>query len=213
MAGLRAFVREFLRNPQHTGGLVPSSRQLAAEGVLPIPTPGAPVVVELGPGTGALTGAIEQRLAGRGHQLAVELNPRFAALVRDRFPTVEVINDNAAKLPELVRARGLLHADVIVSGLPWASFPTPLQRTLLGAVTDTLAPDGAFTTFAYLHALGLPPARRFRAQLADAFDEVVVGRTVWSNLPPALVYFARRPLHPRAAAPVSAHGVRLDRAG
>lgn len=192
----RAFLREFLRNPLHTGGVVPSSRHLAAEVVIPIPDTGKPVVVELGPGTGALTGAIQERLDGRGHHLAVELNPRFAELIAARFPGVEVINDNAANLPDLVRARGFEQADTIVSGLPWASFPASLQNTLLDAVTATLAPDGAFTTFAYLHALRLQPARRFRKRLCEAFDEVVVGRTVWRNLPPALVYFARRPRKP-----------------
>ncbi|MGH3648984.1 MAG: class I SAM-dependent methyltransferase [Micromonosporaceae bacterium] len=194
MAGqLGAFLREFVRNPLHTGGVVPSSRQLATEVVIPIPDTGKPLVVELGPGTGAFTGAIQQRLNGRGHHLAVELNPRFAALITEKFPAVDVANENAANLPNLVLARGFTQADAVISGLPWASFPAALQNTLLDAVTAALAPDGAFTTFAYLHALRLPPARRFRARLNEAFEEVVVGRTVWGNLPPALVYFARRP--------------------
>ncbi|MGH3714473.1 MAG: class I SAM-dependent methyltransferase [Micromonosporaceae bacterium] len=190
---LGAFLREFLRNPLHTGGVVPSSRELAAQVVIPIPETGKPMVVELGPGTGALTGAIQDRLDGRGHHLAVELNQRFAELITEKFPGVDVVHENASKLPELVRSRGYEHADVIISGLPWAAFPATVQNTLLEAVTGALAPDGVFTTFAYLHALGLPPARRFRARLGEVFDEVVVGRTVWSNLPPALVYFARRP--------------------
>jgi hypothetical protein len=30
--------------------------------------------------------------------------------------------------------------------------------------------------------------------LRARFEEVVVSQTVWSNLPPALVYFCRRPI-------------------
>jgi phosphatidylethanolamine/phosphatidyl-N-methylethanolamine N-methyltransferase len=56
-----------------------------------------------------------------------------------------------------------------------------------------LSPVGAFTTFAYVHAVWAPPARRLRSTLRASFEEVVAGRTVWRNVPPALVYHARRP--------------------
>ncbi|MGH3742788.1 MAG: class I SAM-dependent methyltransferase [Micromonosporaceae bacterium] len=194
MAGqLRGFLREFAQNPQQVGALAPSSPRLTAEAVQPVPRSGDPVVVELGPGTGAFTAAIEHRLAGRGRHLAVELNPRLAAKIADRHSGVEVINADATDLSELLKARDITQVDVIVSGLPWASFPESLQTGLLDAVVGTLCPGGAFTTYAYVHALRLPPARRFRANLKRAFEEVVIGRTIWRNLPPALVYHARRP--------------------
>src|SRR5919197_518576 len=182
------FLQEFVRDPVRTGGLVPSSRYLARHAVEPISTIGEPVVVELGPVTGTMSHAIEQRLSGRGHHIAVELNPRFAELIAERFPAVDVANEDAADLPRLLAERGYDHADIIVSGLPWASFPAEQQNTLLQAVTASLAPGGVFTTFAYVHALGLPPARRFRARLEASFGLVTVGRTIWRNLTHALVY-------------------------
>jgi 16S rRNA A1518/A1519 N6-dimethyltransferase RsmA/KsgA/DIM1 with predicted DNA glycosylase/AP lyase activity len=39
-------------------------------------------VVELGPGTGSVTAAIEHRLAGRGRHVAVEIDPGLARYVR-----------------------------------------------------------------------------------------------------------------------------------
>lgn len=190
---LHAFIREFARNPQRTGALTPSSPELAREAVQPIPGVGDPVVVELGPGTGAFTGAIQDRLGGRGRHVAVELNPRFAELLRRNFPAVDVANADATQLRTLLAERQIERADVIVSGLPWAVFPTELQTSLMDAVLATLCPGGAFTSFGYVHAMRLPPARRFRSRLQQSFEEVVVGRTVWQNVPPARVYFARRP--------------------
>ena len=35
-----------------------------------------------------------------------------------------------------------------------------------------------------------------RRSLGTRFDEVVAGRTVWANVPPAFVYFCRRPRVP-----------------
>ncbi len=151
------------------------------------------VVVELGPGTGAMTGAIERRLAGRGRQLAIEVNARLAVPLSARHPAVEVVQADAADLRTVLTDRGITHADVVVSGLPWAAFRPRQQELLLDAVISGLASDGVFTTFAYLHGLWTPAARRFRRQLEARFEEVLLSRTVWRNLPPALVYYARRP--------------------
>ncbi|WFE30153.1 methyltransferase domain-containing protein [Solwaraspora sp. WMMD791] len=187
------FLREFLRAPTRIGAVAPSSRRLAEAITAPIPERGAPVVVELGPGTGAFTGVIQDRLGGRGRHLAVELSPTLADLLADRHPQVEVITGDAAQCRSLVTARGVTAADVVVSGLPWVSFPRDLQLAALDSVCDVLTPDGAFTTFAYVLTAQTPPARRFRQLLRDRFEEVVMGRTVLANLPPAFVYHARRP--------------------
>ncbi|WP_432956144.1 class I SAM-dependent methyltransferase [Micromonospora haikouensis] len=187
------FLREFLRDPFTVAAVAPSGGPLADLVTAPVPDAGEPLVVELGPGTGAFTAAIQRRLAGRGHHLAVEVNERFAGLLADRYPGVDVAVADARDLGAVLAQRGHRRADVIVSGLPWAAFAGGQQDELLHAVTDALAPDGAFTTFGYTLARWAPPARRLRRALGDRFEEVVTGRTVWANLPPAFVYFCRRP--------------------
>jgi phospholipid N-methyltransferase len=194
------FLGQFLRAPASIGAIAPSSQRLAAAVCAPVPERGEPTVVELGPGTGPFTLEIQRRLGGRGHHLAVELNEPMAKILAERFPKVDVVHGDAARLAELLAERGLRQADVVVSGLPWAAFPRELQRGLLSAVTSAMNPSGAFTTFSYVHAIPLARARRFRALLADRFEEVVAGRTVWRNAPPAFVFHARRP-RPAADSP------------
>ncbi|HLU75094.1 MAG TPA: methyltransferase domain-containing protein [Nonomuraea sp.] len=194
------FLGQFLRSPATIGAFWPSSQRLAAAVCAPVPERGEPTVVELGPGTGPFTAEIQRRLDGRGHHLAVELNETMAALLAERFPTVDVVNGDAAKLPELLAERDLKHADVVVSGLPWAAFPQRLQLVLMDAVTSVMSQTAAFTTFSYVHAIPLSRARRFRALLTERFEEVVAGRTVWRNAPPAFVFHARRP-RPRTELP------------
>ncbi|MER6945163.1 methyltransferase domain-containing protein [Nonomuraea sp. NPDC000554] len=187
------FLGQFLRAPTTIGAVAPSSRRLAEAVCAPVPERGEPTVVELGPGTGPFTAEIQRRLEGRGHHMAVEVNEPMAVLLANRFPSVDVIHGDAAQLGRLLLDRGLRQADVVVSGLPWAAFPDAAQRTLLEAVTLAMSPTGAFTTFSYIHAIPLSSARRFRALLAERFEEVVPGRTVWRNAPPAFVFNARRP--------------------
>jgi phospholipid N-methyltransferase len=188
-----SFLLEFIRNPLTVGAVAPSSDALARVAAAPVPRTGEPVVVELGPGTGAFTDAIQRRLAGRGRHIAVEINHRFADRLAARHPGVDVVVADAGQVRELLAERGLATADVIVSGLPWAAFAAGRQRDVLAAAAGVLAPDGAFTTFAYVHARWAAPARRLHWSLRSRFDEVVLGRTVWANLPPALVYHCRRP--------------------
>lgn len=189
------FVREFLRNPTKVAAVTPSSARLAEQMVAPIPERGEPVVVELGPGTGAFTAAIQDRLGGRGAHLALELHPAMADVLRRRFPNVHVEQADAAALPDILASHGLAGADVIISGLPWAAYADHLPKSLVTVVAEAMRPGGTYTQFAYGWTRWAPPAKRLLHQLRADFEEVVISRTVWSNVPPAMVYLARRSRH------------------
>lgn len=187
------FLREFARDPLHTAAVAPSSPALAAAMVEPLPSSG--VVVELGPGTGAFTRAIQEHTAGRVRHLAVELNPRWAALLERRHPEVDVVRADARTLPALLAERGVPEADAVVSGLPWVAYsPGPDGRGLHDVIVDALSDDGVFTQFAYAWTRWAPPARRQLADLRAHFADVTIGPVVRANLPPAVVYTARTPV-------------------
>ncbi|WP_222864318.1 class I SAM-dependent methyltransferase [Micromonospora sp. WP24] len=149
--------------------------------------------MELGPGTGTFTEVIQRRLAGSGRHIAVEINARFAGRLAARHPSVDVAIADATALRTVLAQRGVDRVDVVVSGLPWAAFDERSQRSVLSEVVAVMEPDAVFTTFAYVHVRWAPPARRLLRALRSHFDEVVISRTVWANVPPALVYFCRRP--------------------
>lgn len=192
MAAVAGFVREFVKSPMTTAAVGPSSLHLARRMVEPIPDSGDPVVVELGPGTGAFTREVQRRLGGRGRHLAVELNERWARELGERFPKVESVCADAHALPGLLAERGV-RADAVVSGLPWAAHGVQAGRSLVEVIAESLAPDGVFTQFAYTWTRWAAPARRLRAQVEEAFAEVEVSSTVWRNVPPAVAYVAHRP--------------------
>ena len=182
------FFYNFVRHPKSTGAVFPSSRRLAEKMVDGAGLENAASVVELGPGTGAFTGAISERLEDPGVYLGLELREKFAALVKDKFPQLLVVNDSAEKIVENLRKIDRETADAIISGLPWAAFDSQLQKRIMSSVTAALAPGGKFSTFTYLHACRLPAGKRFRALLEDNFSDVQTSKTVWRNLPPAFVY-------------------------
>jgi len=187
-----AFLAGFFRAPWRVGAIAPSSQALAAMMTEDMGLEDAQTVVELGPGTGVFTRAICERVSPEAVVVAVEIDPRMAALLRPRFPRVRIVNDSAERLDEHLAAAGRKEADAILSGLPWVSFPAELQSQLLGAVFGALRPGGRFATFAYSHAAWLPSGQRFRRLLNARFAAVETTSVVWPNLPPAFVYRCRR---------------------
>lgn len=187
------FLSAAVRRPMVIGALIPSSPALARRLAAVVPTTDEPVVVELGAGTGAVSTAIARRVPAAGRHIAVELDGELAEHLRQRFPTVDVAHANAIHLDDVLAERGLSRVDAVIGGLPWSLIAPPQQQRILEHAAAALGPHGAFTTFAYLHALPLGGARHFRRLLEATFDEVLPTRVVWRNFPPALTYVCRRP--------------------
>ena len=110
------------------GAVVPSSARLSAVLASIVPTAGAPVVVELGPGTGAVSAVIDERLPPGARHLAVELDAGMVEFLGRTRPGLEVVHGDARDLGKLLAERGVMHVDAVVCGLPWALFDEPTQR-------------------------------------------------------------------------------------
>jgi phospholipid N-methyltransferase len=188
----RAFMTEFVLHPKSIGAVAPSSHILARRVVGCVDWGRARKVLEYGPGTGAVTEHILSHLHPDAEFAAIEINPRFAAIVRERFPQARVFQDSVARVPSLCDEYSLGPVDAILSGLPWSSFSNADQTKYLDAMMAVLAKKGQFVNFGYLQALLLPGGKRFRAKLRQRFSEVRVSKPIWANLPPAFIYDCRR---------------------
>ncbi|MEV4641960.1 methyltransferase domain-containing protein [Actinoplanes sp. NPDC049548] len=198
--------KQFLAHPVLTGAIAASSPVLARAMTSELRLGEARTVVELGPGTGAFTEAVLDRLPSHGRLVAVEINSHLVKELQRRFRgrPVEIVHASAADLADLVDAP----VDAVVSGLPWTVMPHRTSRAVLDAVVDVLSPTGRFTTFAYLHAAWTPPAHRFTRDLRRRFAVVRPSAPVWRNLPPAFVHHATAPLK---ACPAPSEGAAIVR--
>lgn len=186
------FISEFVCHPKAVGAVSPSSPQLARHLVSSVDWAQTTTVLEYGPGTGAITEEILERMPPQTMFLAIEISSRFAAVLRTRFPGVRVCEGSVRMVKSLCAAHGVSQVDAIVSGLPWAAFSDEDQTAYLDATMQVLRPGGQFITFGYLQGLLLPAGRRFRRKLGRYFAEVRVSKPVWANLPPAFFYTCRR---------------------
>jgi len=198
----REFYQEFRQAYTTTGSILPSSRGLARALVGPFRRRPAPArVLEVGPGTGAVTGEILRRMRPGDQLDIVEINAHFVDLLRRRF----------AEEP-LWRARQgqttLIHAplqelpgagvyDYMISGLPLNNFPLSLVRDIFHAYQRLLKPGGTLSYFEYLAIRDLkrllasrPERRRLRVLgkfLQRRIRAFQIGEDrVFLNVPPAV---------------------------
>jgi phosphatidylethanolamine/phosphatidyl-N-methylethanolamine N-methyltransferase len=205
--GTAEFLLEALRAPREIGAIAPSGPRLAALAAGQVARDSGPqTVVELGPGSGALTDALHAHLPAAATLVAVEINTPMVELLAETHPWLTVLQGDAANLPALLETADVGEVDLIVSALPWSRIPDPAQRRLLAAITSVLRPRGVLATVITVPVLPLPRVRRLRQRLDQAFT-TVTHRTVLGNMPPARLYVCRNPI-PAAGSTVRVAGAR-----
>jgi len=187
-ADIARFLKHFVTSPQKTGAILPSSRGLARIMAEDMGINKAKLVIDVGAGTGVFTGEALRHIRTGTRVIAIEINPHFAKVIRQRYPRVIVISDSVEHISKHMKAIGHRHADVILCSLPWSHFPKPLQVRLLNAMVAALKPGGRFSTFAYIHSSWWPNARHFHRLLKARFRKVTRTRIAWFNVPPAFVH-------------------------
>ena len=188
------FVEAFIRAPLTVGSVWPSSDALSEAVADSCDFKPDGTVVELGPGTGAFTELLQDRLDERGRLLALETSALNIEVLRTRFPRCRVIHDSAENVANPLGGR---KADCIISGLAWANMLPAKQDRIFDAMLSSLTTGGQFMAFGYIHALWYPTTQRFRMRLSRSFNRLETTSIIWRNLPPALVYRCWRKAKPK----------------
>ena len=202
------FLRQFRERFETTGAVTPSSRFLARAMTGPMARRERPIrVLEVGPGTGAVTQQIVRLLKPQDRFDLVELNDTFAALLRHKF-------EHDAKY-RAVAERSAVHVcpiqefaaaepyDIIISGLPLNNFPADLVRSIFQTFFRLLAPGGTLSYFEYMY---VRPLRRMVARSTEKKRLTELDRIaheylakhrfhcswVFVNVPPAWVQHLRK---------------------
>lgn len=187
------FFKEILRVPAITGAIAPSSKHLARLVVEKAEVQSARCILELGPGTGVITREILRAKNPHAELVLLERNTEFVKDLSRTFPGLQVVSGCASELESHARTLGLPPVDCIVSGLPWALFGPRLRADILRSAHGLLAPGGMFATYTYFGPHFLPAGRALRSELETHFPQLNTTGAELRNLPPAFVYFSRKP--------------------
>jgi phosphatidylethanolamine/phosphatidyl-N-methylethanolamine N-methyltransferase len=186
LADSTLFLREWIAHPQRTGAVAPSSPMLASAMARWLPRNPESHVLELGPGTGAVTDALLKRGLPEDRLIAIERNPSLAKLLRKRFSNANIITGDAwemdtllEELPQPVKSVG-----AVISSLPLLNFPKEQADALAQKIRTLLEPRGRWVQYSY-HII------KDRSRGADDF-RVISSKIVWWNIPPARVHVLQK---------------------
>jgi phospholipid N-methyltransferase len=214
-ADYRVFWRQFRDSYHTTGAVLPSGRGLSRALAHFVrhddrtPSNGAHKprrILEVGPGTGAVTAQIARDMRPDDQMTLVERNEEFVRYLREQ------LNSQPAFQPARDRIQ-LVHSsvedlpddepyDLIISGLPLNNFSIELVDCLLAKMQKLLAPGGVLSFFEYVairraKAIVSSPSGRERLRgierlLADLLGKFEIRRDlVLANVPPAWVHHVR----------------------
>lgn len=203
----RQFLGELRRDFFHTGAVLPSSRALGRTMTCNLRRDRPPArILEVGPGTGAVTSVILETLQPADHLDIVEINDRFVALLTERFASEEHFRRHANQAAlhhcPLQELDSKERYDFIISGLPMNNFPPGMVREIFQVFRRLLKPDGMLTYFEYvlIRQLKAPFIGRDERRRLLRVGRVVghyvnrhqVGRDlILANMPPAFVRHLR----------------------
>jgi phosphatidylethanolamine/phosphatidyl-N-methylethanolamine N-methyltransferase len=205
----RLFFQEFRRNYHTTGAISPSSRWLAAALTRYVDEPASRSprqILEVGPGTGAVTQWLVKKLRADDELTLVELNDQFVERLQRRLdvePPFRQVAGQVRLLHQPVEALpGEGGYDLIISGLPLNNFAVADVERILATFSRLVAPSGTVSFFEYIavrRARTYVGKRHDRQRLAEIdrtlnrwFDGARIRRDwIWPNLPPAWVHHVR----------------------
>ncbi|KWV50400.1 MULTISPECIES: phospholipid N-methyltransferase PmtA [Rhizobium] len=178
------FFKGMMQGPKTVGSIVPTSSITARKMASVInPHSGLPVL-ELGPGTGAITKAILGRGVKPEKLVAVEYSTDFYEHLVRLYPGVNFINGDAFNLDKTLGSMKDQTFDSVVSAVPLLNFPMQARIALLESLLDRLPAGRPVVQISYGPVSPII-ARPDRYHIQH-FDFIV------RNIPPAQLWIYRR---------------------
>ena len=203
----RQFYRQFREQYHTTGSILPSSRALARAMTRPMRTmKTARRILEVGPGTGAITAEVVRQLRPDDRFDIVEINAEFVAHLEKRFDEEPDFRKRRSQSRimhcPLQEVPGEQVYDFMISGLPLNNFSLDLVEDIYRSYERLLKPDGTLTSFEYVwvRAMKMPfvnAGERSRLSKLTEYLEAKVRRfqigaeIVVLNVPPAVARHLR----------------------
>lgn len=178
------FFKEFLRDSR-VAAVLPSSGRVIGRVLRHVPTEAA-TVLELGPGTGALTFPLLSRMGGEGRYVAVERNRTFFTnLAEVPDPRLTTLNGDARDVRERLDGLGLRGScDLVAASIPFTRLDRGERRRVAETMHDALRPGGVCIVFHQYTTVMRGPLRRTFGNVRTEFEPL--------NVFPCFVMIAER---------------------
>lgn len=145
----------------------------------------ANVIVELGPGNGAITEHILKKLNPNAILICFEINDAFyKELLKIENTQLIVLKESAENIQEAIEKLGFSKIDHIISSLPLTIIPKKISQNILKVSHLSLTAGGTFIQYQY--------SLTYYKHLKGVFKEEISLDFEPLNIPPAFVYRCKK---------------------
>jgi phosphatidylethanolamine/phosphatidyl-N-methylethanolamine N-methyltransferase len=106
-------------------------------------------IVEYGPGSGVISEYLLARMHPDAELILIERNLEFADMLRRtlRDDRVLVYHEDARNVRQVLRRRGAMHVEVLISGIPFSLLKPDVREHIIRESHEVLAPGGMFLAY------------------------------------------------------------------
>lgn len=175
------FFKEAIKSYKTSGTIVPSSKYLAKKMLKNINFSKAKIIIELGPGNGAITNCILDKIQPNSILICFEINDTFyAELKKINHPQLIVLKASAENIIIEIEKLGYTRADYIISSLPLTIIPKEISHNILLESYQSLKNNGLFIQYQY--------SLTYYKKLKEVFGNNIKLNFESLNFPPAFIY-------------------------
>ena len=179
------FFQEAIKNVKTLGTVTPSSRFLSRKMIKKIDFTNAKILVELGPGNGAITKYILENLAPKAVLICFEINDNFYNQLKElQHPQLIVVNASAEKIEEELKKLNIGSVNYIISSLPFTIIPDDISDEILKKCYQVLENKGTFVQYQYSLTYFKKLKKVFKDAISLEFEPL--------NIPPAFIYRCKK---------------------
>lgn len=175
------FFKEAIKNYKTSGTVAPSSKYLASKMLKEINFSTSEVIVELGPGNGAITHAILDKIQTNSILICFEINDAFyKELKKIKHPQLIVLKESAENMIIEIEKLGYNKVNYVISSLPLTIIPKEISHSILLKSYEILKSEGLYIQFQY--------SLTYYKKLKEVFGNSIKLSFEPLNFPPAFIY-------------------------
>lgn len=171
------FLKQLIKSYKYTGAVAPSSKFLANKMINDVNIKKAKTIVELGPGTGAITDIILTNMNDDAQLWTFDINKDFCTILQKKYKGKHIHTD-IINIKYFLQQDNITTVDAIISGIPFANFSDNECINMLNEIKQIMHDDTLFTLFTY---------SRLKFGVFDKLFTKVNESYVFFNIPPAYV--------------------------
>lgn len=142
LAEITTFLKVWFKAPKTVGAILPTSATSGRKMVSVIDHSSCLPVLEIGPGTGAITRQILSSGTRPDNLVALEVDPTFVRTLRERFPGIRIVQGDAFDLHSTFSRHGPVTFDTIISAMPLVTHPVEKRLAFLRQALPFSPGDG-----------------------------------------------------------------------